>query len=563
MTDDVPSVGELTPYHFHEREWESYEALRDEFEWEIPDRMNMAQYVCDRHATDEDTAGLIYEDSHGREGQYTFAEMKAVTDRLANYLTGAGLARGDRVAICVPQKPETALSHIAIWKTGGVSVPLSTLFGPDALRYRLDNSDAKMVIVDETNVENLREVKDDLDQLEEILVVGDTELESDESSFWTALRESAAEFQPARTTAEDDAVIIYTSGTTGDPKGVVHAHRMLLGQLPGFVCLFCNARLEDDDVFWVVADWAWKGSLFDFVFPALFYGKPVLAYEEHGSFDPETAFTLVERHDLTSLYIPPTALRRMMNEVGDPEERYDPRSVRVLGSGGEALGKTLPRWVEDVLGATVHEGYGQTEASPLVGNCVEYFEYKRNIGKPLPGIELDVLDVNDRTSVSAGETGEIAVKSNSPNLFKSYWRNPEKTESKFYGDWMLTEDLAVKTEDGYLDFVSRKDDVIISSGYRIGPEEVEDAIAKHEAIADAGVIGVSDENRGNIVKAYVTVTKGYEPSDDLRRAVQSFVKDNLARYKYPREIEFIDELPKSTTGKIRRSSLQEMEEKSR
>jgi acetyl-CoA synthetase len=392
-----------------------------------------------------------------------------------------------------------------------------------------------------------------------VLVVGDADLESDETDFWTAVRDSPEGFDPVDTAAEDTAVLVYTSGTTGDPKGVVHDHRMLLGQLPGFVCIFCNAALESDDAFWVVADWAWKGSLFDFVFPALFYGQPVLAYEGYGSFDPETAFELVERHELTSLYIPPTALRGMMNEVDDPTERYDPRSVRVLGSGGEALGKTLPRWVEDVFDATVHEGYGQTEASPLTGNCVRYFEYERNIGKPLPGVELEILDPEDRTPVPPGETGEIAVRADHPNMFEEYLGKPEQTEAKFHDGWMLTEDLAVETENGSLEFVSRKDDVIISSGYRIGPEEVEDAVANHEAVADAGVIGVPDERRGSVVKAYVTLAEGAEPSDDLRESIKSFVRERLAKYEYPREIEFIDELPTSTTGKIRRASLEELE----
>lgn len=557
MSSEPPAVGDLQAYHFYERDWDSYETLRSEFEWEIPSTVNIAQLVCDRHESGGNAVGMHYEDERGREGTYSFEEMRTTTDQLAHYLTEAGLSQGDRAAVCIPQKPETVLSHVGIWKTGSVSIPLSTLYGPDALRYRLENSDARVAIVDETNLDALRAVRDDLPALEEVLVVGDADVRNDEISFWEAIRPSPAEFDTVETAAADPAVLIYTSGTTGDPKGVLHAHNMLLGQLPGFICIFCNGRMAPEDVFWVVADWAWKGSLFDFVFPALFYGKPVLAYEGYGSFDPETAFELVDRYDLTSLYIPPTALRGMMTEIDDPETRFDTRSVRVLGSGGEALGTTLPRWVEDVFGATVHEGYGQTEASPLVGNCSRYFEYKRSIGKPLPGIDVTLLDPEDQSPVPPGETGEIAVETDSPNVFQEYWDMPKKTAETFHDGLLLTDDLAVEREDGYLDFVGRKDDVIISSGYRIGPEVVEDAIANHNAVADAGVIGVPDEQRGSIVKAYVTLTADATASAELRTDIQNQVRERLAKYEYPREIEFIDSLPTTTTGKIRRTALRD------
>jgi acetyl-CoA synthetase len=550
----------LEAYHFHEREWDSYEHLRESFEWEFPEQVNIAEYVCDRHAHRKNEVAIFYEDTRGREGMLTFWQLKQVTNRLANYLTDTGIDKGNRVAVCVPQKPETAVAHIGIWKSGGVSVPLSTLFGPEALAYRLDDSDTRVAIVDEINLDNVREVKDDIESLEEVIVVGNIDnLESDEIPFNEALDGVSRDFDPVVTEAEDDALIPYTSGTTGDPKGVRYPHRSIFGHLPGFICTFCNADLTEEDVFWHPSGWAWMGSLFDLVMPALYYGKPVLAYENYGPFEPGKAFEMIERYGLSCLYIPPTALRMMMNEVEVPDEQYDPSSVRVLGSGGESLGKTLPEWAADIFGATIQEAYGQTEATILVGNCSRYFEYQRCIGKPMPGFDIEIFDRDNREPVSSGEIGEIAVKDNNPTIFKGYWKKPKKTESKFVDNWMLTEDLAVEDEDGYLDFKSRRDDVIISSGYRIGPEEVEDTVAKHEAVADAGVIGVDDEERGTVIKAYVVLNSSYKPSENLTGEIQDFVKNQLAKYEYPRSIEYVEKLPKTTTGKIRRKTLREWE----
>ncbi|MFH5801758.1 acyl-CoA synthetase [Haladaptatus sp. CMAA 1911] len=550
----------IEAYHFYEQEWESYEELRSGFEWDVPDQVNMAEYVCDRHASRKNEVALFYEDEKDNEGSYTFWQLKQRTNQLANYLSEWGLNVSDRVAVCVPQKPETVIGHVGIWKIGGVSVPLSTLFGPDALRYRLADSETRVIVADACNLENVREVKGELDMLEKVLVVGDVDdLEADETRLWDAIQGSDRSFEIVETEAEDDAVIPYTSGTTGDPKGVVYPHRVIFGHLPGFICNFTNADLRTDDVFWHPTGWAWVGSFFDLVLPALYYGKPVLAYENYSSFDPEKPFELVERYGLTCLYIPPTALRMMMNSVDKPTERYTLDSVRVLGSGGEAVGKTLPEWADDVFGATIHEAYGQTEGTILFGNCSRYFEYRQNIGKPMPGFDADVLDPRDHSPVPDGEIGEIAVITDNPTIFKGYLGKPEKTREKFAGDYMLTEDLGVRDEDGYFDYKSRKDDVIISAGYRIGPEEVEDVLSKHDAVADAGIIGVPDEERGSTLKAFVTLNEGYTGSDSLAADIGDFVKDRLAKYEYPREVEFIDELPKTATGKIRRKTLDERE----
>jgi acetyl-CoA synthetase len=543
-------------YDFHEYNTNEYEEVCDEFEWYIPETVNIAKYVCDRHAARGANQGLIYEDTRGREDSYTFQEMAQLTNRLANYLVDQGVTPGDRVAVCVPQKPETALSHIAIWKTGAVSVPLSVLFGPDALEYRINDCEARFLIADEVNIDAIRQTRPET-TIEETILVGETPTVTDETSFDAAIDVGESTFEIADTHPDDNAIILYTSGTTGNPKGVLHTHDMLFGHLPGFMFMFCNAELTDEDVFWIPADWAWMGALFDLVFPALYYGKPVLAYEEYGEFNPTHAYELIEKHRLTNLYIPPTALRMMQNENEIPSDHYDLESVRVLGSGGEALGETLPKWVSDEFGAVVHEGYGQTEATPIIVNCTHFFEYRHNIGKPAPGMEVTILDIDERTPLPLGEVGEIAIAADHPTVFKEYWNDSAKTAAKFVDRWMVTEDLGWKDEDGYFHFKSRKDDVIISSGYRIGPEEIEDTVANHEAVADVGVVGVPDEERGTVAKAFVTLKDGFSPSENLMNNIQSFVKEHLAQYEYPRQIEFVDELPKTVTGKIRRTELRE------
>jgi acetyl-CoA synthetase len=319
-------------------------------------------------------------------------------------------------------------------------------------------------------------------------------------------------------------------------------------------------ELADEDVFWTPAEWAWIASLFDVVFPALYYGRPLLAYRG-GQFDPERAFELVERYGVTNYFAPPTALR-MMQQVEAPE-RFDVDSMRTIASGGESLGRSIAEWADDVFaGAAVHEGYGQTEANMLVGDCTAMFESRGGkIGLPGPGHEVAIVDPDTaEATVPRGETGEIAVRyEGNPVCFVEYWNQPEKTDAKVRNGWLLTEDLGRMDEDGYVGFVGRKDDVIISAGYRIGPEEVEDSLASHPAVADAAVIGVPDEERGEVPKAFVALAAGHEPSEGLVEALQTHVKDRLAKYEYPREIEFVEEMPTTTTGKVRRADLRERE----
>jgi len=545
-------------YHFYEEEWDSYDQLYDAFEWEVPEEFNIAAHVCDRWADDEGRVALYGEDADGTRETYTFRELRNVTNRLANHLRAQGVERGDRVGVNAPQRPETAIAHIAIWKLGAMSVPLSTLFGPDAIEYRLGDCDAVAAVVDGANLGAFREARESLPALDTVLTV-DAEPEGDEADLHDAIADRSRSFETVRTDAEDDALLVYTSGTTGDPKGVRHVHRVLFGHLPMFVTGINDMDVGEEEVYWTPAEWAWIASLFNILFPALFYGKSVVTYNG-GQFDPESAFRVIEEYDVTGLFAPPTALRMMMQV--DAPGRYDVGSLDCIMSGGESLGTTIVDWANDVFGGTaVHEGYGQTEANMLVGECEALLESREgSMGVVSLGQEVTIVDRETaEATVDPGEVGEIAVRPDTPVHFVEYWDKPAKTDAKFEDGWMLTEDLGTVDEDGYFSFVSRTDDVIISAGYRIGPEEVEDSIAGHESVADAAVIGVPDDERGEVPKAFVTLAPGHEPSETLESEVRQHVRNRLAKYEYPREIEFLDDLPTTSTGKVRRASLRERE----
>lgn len=554
----MPSRPRLDAYHFHEQEWASYDELREGFEWEVPNQFNIAGYVCDRWAGDAGRTALFAENQDGDTETISFRDLQRRADRLAGYLASIGVARGDRVAVNTPQKPATVISHLAIWKGGGVSVPQSTLFGSDALAYRLRDCDATVCIVDASNAETVREVRPQLPSLQNVIVV-DAEPEGDEVGFQDALNHADPEFTAARTDAEETAIIIYTSGTTGDPKGVVHAHRVLLGHLPLFITTFCNMAVEPDSVFWTPSEWAWIASLFDVVLPSLYYGRPVVAYHG-GPFDPATAYGIIQDYTVTNLFVPPTGLR-MMTNVDPVEAGYDVGSVRVVTSGGEALGQDIVDWAHDTMaGAVVHEGYGQTEANVIVGDCTALFDFREGkMGRAGPGHHIRIVDPDTAAPINDTDTvGEIAVRyPDDPVCFQEYLNKPEQTAEKIKDGWLLTGDLGSVDPDGYFTFKSRKDDVIISAGYRIGPEEIEETLATHDAVADAGVIGVPDPERGEVPKAFVVLAQHYTASDDLREALKDHVRDRLAQYEYPRHIEFIDDLPKTTTGKTRRAELRE------
>ena len=458
------------------------------------------------------------------------------------------------MGILLPQCPETAIAHVAIYKLGGIAIPLFTLFGPDALEYRLGNSEATAVITDGSNIEKILQIKSKLPHLK-IIIATKAKAEEGVHDFWKSVEKGSPDFEPVKTKADDPALIIYTSGTTGPPKGALHAHRVVLGHVPG-VEFFHNFFPQKDDVYWTPADWAWIGGLIDVLLPSWHHGVPVVAYRAK-KFDPEQAFHFISKYGIRNAFMPPTALK-MMRQVKDPRKRYDYR-MRTIGCGGETLGEELLDWGKEVMGLTINEFYGQTEVNLVVGNCCEIMQVRRgSMGKPIPGHRVDVVD-EEGNVVAPGTVGEVAIQRPDPVMFLEYWRNPEATKDKFVKDWALTGDLAKKDEDGYLWFVGRKDDLITSSGYRIGPAEIEDCLIKHKSVAMAAVIGSPDPVRGEIVKAFIVLKPDVSPSKALHEEIQNFVKTRLAAHEYPREIDFVKELPMTTTGKIMRRELRKMD----
>ena len=531
---------------------ETYDEVRAAFRWRIPERYNIGVDACDKWAGDPDRLALIHEDEVGRVETFTFARLKELSDRFANALAALGVGRGDRVGILLAQGPETAIAHLAVYKLGAVAMPLFTLFGPDALAYRLENSGAKAVIGDAASLDKIAPLRDGLVELETLIAVGGAPGAAD---FHGLIDAASGGFTPADTGPDDPALISYTSGTTGPPKGALHAHRVLLGHLPG-ISLPHNFFPQPGDLMWTPADWAWIGGLMDALFPAWHFGVPVLAHRM-AKFDPERAFALIARHGVRNAFMPPTALK-LMRQVAKPRARHD-YAMRSIGSGGESLGAELLDWGRETFDLTINEFYGQTEVNLVLGNCAEIMAVKPGaMGRPIPGHEVAVVDATG-VEVATGATGQVAIKRPDPVMFLEYWGNPQATADKFVGDWCLTGDLARVDDDGYFWFVGRDDDIITSAGYRIGPAEIEDCLMKHPAVAMAAAIGVPDPTRTEIVKAFIVVAPGTTADDDLAREIQAYVKTQLAAHEYPRDVEFVTEMPLTSTGKIMRRVLRQRE----
>ncbi len=534
---------------------DSYEALRDRFAWAVPERYNIGVDVCDKWAErDPDRLALIHKRRDGAVENYSFADLRRLSNRLANALAAHGVARGDRVGILLPQAPETAVSHIAVYKMGGIAVPLFSLFGVEALEYRIGNCGAKVVVTDATGAAKIAQIRDRLPDLKLVLRIDgaeESELGPDELD-WHALVDAAPEdFTPVDTAADDPAVIIYTSGTTGQPKGALHAHRVLLGHLPG-VEISHDLFPQPGDRIWTPADWAWIGGLLDVLLPALHHGVTVVSHRFE-KFDAEEAFRLIADFQVRNAFLPPTALK-MMRAVKDPQTRWS-CAMRSVASGGETLGAELLDWGRQTFGVTINEFYGQTECNMIVSSCAAVMPPKPGImGRPVPGHDVAVID-EAGNRLAPGQLGLIAVHRPDPVMFLQYWNNPQATAAKFVGDWLVTGDQGELDADGYIRFVGRDDDVITSAGYRIGPGEIEDCLIGHPAVRMAAVVGVPDPLRTEIVKAFIVLQDGVRPSDALAADIQAHVKTRLAAHEYPRAVEFVDSLPMTTTGKIIRREL--------
>jgi len=533
-----------------------YAELYRAFRWNVPQRYNMAHACCGQWAADRNRFALYWEDESGASAAYSFWDVQVAANRLSNALAGLGVKRGDRVAIILPQRPETAIAYMAIFQMGAIALPLSHLFGPDALEYRLAHAEASVALVEPTTLASLWAVKDKVPTLRHIIGVGGAR-EAGVHAYEELLAKASRNFRPVDTAANDPALIVYTSGTTGPPKGALKAHRVLLGNVPGFVHSH-DFFPQPGDMFWSPADWAWTGGLMDALLPSWMFGVPILGYR--GRFDAERAFYLLDKYGVRNSFLFPTALKLMMKAMPRPREKYS-LNIRSIMSAGESVGVTVIEWAKAELGVTINEMFGQTEINYVVGNCQAAWPVKPgSIGRPYPGHRVAVIDEKGN-ELPPGELGEIAVhRKDDPVFFLEYWKNPQATRDKFIGDWGCTGDQGKTDADGYFWYQGRSDDVIKSAGYRIGPAEIESCLVKHRAVANAAVIGKPDETRGAIVKAFIVLQPGESPSAALIEDIQGHVRGRLAPYEYPREIEFIDALPMTTTGKVQRKELRKREE---
>jgi acetyl-CoA synthetase len=501
-----------------------YDDLYNGFRWKVPPDVNLGVAVCERQP--RDAPAILVADGREVQRVVTFGELSDDSNRLANALRALGVTAGDRIGIALPQRPETAVAHIASAKLGAIAVPLSTRFGPDALGVRLADAEPALVLAAGASAEAAT-------------ALGVRVLDVDRE-LPRLLDAASPRFEPVATTPDTPAVIVYTSGTTGPPKGALHGHRVLHGHLPGFE-LSHDFYPQPGDLIWTPADWAWMGGLFDVLLPSLYHGRPVVAFQTE-RFDPERAFDLISRLRVRNVFMPATALR-LLAAAGGPR-----LELRTVASGGEMVGEETAAWCGERLGARLNEFYGQTEANLLIGNCAAWPARPGSMGRAYPGHVLRVTD------------GEVEVKvDGDPVAFLGYWRDPDATAEKVRGGWLATGDRATLDGEGYFRFVGRTDDVISSAGHRIGPGEIEDCLVRHPAVALAAVIGVPDEIRGEAVKAFVVPAPGAVGSDELAAELRALVRERLAAYEVPREVEFAAELPLTVSGKIRRNELRRRE----
>ena len=520
-----------------------YDEMCRNFRWEVPERYNIAVDVIDRH--DPTRVAMLWEDWQGTERVVTFGELASLSNRIANVLTAAGVGQGDRVAVMLPPLPETCATFLAAYRMGAILLSLSVLYGDDSVAHRLRDAGARVIVTDEANRERIERLRGELPELEHILVI-DGELGRD-------IAAASDRFATVDTSPETPAQLYYTSGTTGLAKGILHAHRYLLAHNEFD---FCH-DLQPGELFHSTGEWAWIAGIVPLLAP-LRLGNPVAVFSRQGGYDPAQTLYLVEKYGVRNLFATPTALRAMA-ALGDVAARYPGIDLRIVCSAGEPLNPEVIRWFHGQFGIEVFDFYGLSESYPLCGNFPTLPVRRGSMGKPLPGWDVALLDQNEQP-VPQGEAGELCLRARSnPHYPLGYWNRPADTEEVFGGEWFHTKDVARIDEDGYVWYEGRNDDVIISAGYRIGPFEVESALVEHPAVVEAAAVASPDALRGHIVKAFVRLADGCEPTAELERELKALVREKLSAYAYPREIEFVSDLPKTLTGKIRRIELREAE----
>jgi acetyl-CoA synthetase len=512
----------------------SYEEAVAAHEWRVPERYNIAVDCCDKHPADK--LAMIHEDFEGNVREIVWGELQEWSNRFANVLREHGVERGDRVAMVLPATPETAAAFFGTWKAGAILLSMSVLYGDDGIRHRINDSEPKVLVTDAANAGRV--------EAEQVLILDADLLASGDPSF-----------DIVDTAADDPAQLYYSSGTTGLAKGILHAHRYVLAH-EEFV--YCH-QVQEGELFHGMGEWAWAAGIAPLLGPWRL-GAVQMVYQRQGGFDPHKQLEVLSRHAVTNVFTTPTAMRSMMS-ITDAGTRY-PQQFRRVCSAGEPLNPEAIRWFREQYGLTVLDYYGLTESYPLVANYPFMEVREGSMGKPMPGWDVAILDEDERP-VPQGERGEICLRARSnPHYPLGYWRNDEAGKETFDGAWFHSKDAARFDEDGYVWYEGRADDVIIAAGYRIGPFEVESACLEHEAVAEAAAVASPDERRGNVVKAFIVLAAGHEGSDELVKDIQQFVRERLSAYAYPRRIEFVDELPKTLTGKIRRIELRQRESES-
>ena len=529
-----------------------YQTLTRDFRWSIPARFNMGVAVCDGWARREPNRPALVEWAPKGLVIHSYEDIRQASNRLAHALRRQGIGAGERVALLLPQSPETLIAHLAIYKIGAIALPLAALFGRDALEYRLTNSGAAGVITDARGVEKLREIGSTA--LPDLRLIWSVDgADGSVRDLHADMARESCEFDAVDSGADDPALMIYTSGTTGLAKGALHGHRVLLGHIPGVQ--FPHEFLpQAGDRMWTPADWAWAGGLLNILLPSLYLGVAVVC-RRFERFDPEAALALIDQAEIRNAFIPPTALR-MLRVIEEPRKKFK-LNLRTLASGGESLGAEVYEWGRKAFGLTINEFYGQTECNlVLASSAAAGVSRAGAIGKAVPGHDVAVVR-EDGAVCDIDEMGQVAIKRPNPVMFLEYWKRPDATRDKFIGDWMITGDLARQDADGYVHFVGRDDDVITSSGYRIGPGEIEDCLLRHPAVQIGAAVGKPDALRTEIVKAFVVLKDGYAPSQELADDIQSFVRQRLSAHEYPREVAFVGELPLTTSGKVIRRLLRD------
>ncbi|MBA3263921.1 MAG: AMP-binding protein [Thermoleophilaceae bacterium] len=524
----------------------TYEEMTAAHRWEVPERYNIARDVCDKH--DRGRLAMVWEDWRGEERRVSFGELQDLSNRFANVLEAIGVERGDRVATLLPSLPETAAVFLGTYKRGAILLSLSVLYGDDGIEHRLRDSQAKAVVTNSANRHRIPE-----GMVEKVLVMGGPG-EAGDVDFDETMARAADRYDLAETAADDPAQLYYSSGTTGKAKGILHAHRYLLAHEE---FEFCH-DVRDGELFHGSGEWAWAAGICPLLGPWR-YGAVALVQARKGGYDPDEHLRFLSKHGVQNLFTTPTALRAMTG-VSDAGAQHPLSELRVTCSAGEPLNPEVIRWFRDQYGITVLDYYGLTESYPLCGNFPTVEVREGSMGRPMPGWEVSILD-EDEQPLGVGERGEICLRARSnPHYPLGYWNRPEEdTREVFGGDWFHTKDAAEIDEDGYVWYAGRADDVIISAGYRIGPFEVESACVEHPAVKEAAAVASPDARRGDIVKAFIVLAGGHSASDDLAAEIKAQVRERHSAYAYPREIEFVEDLPKTLTGKIRRVELREQE----